>query len=58
MASSTTEYIKTKNIGLANRGFLLSALEGVLNSTQDLLASSKGPVQSLGEHRINMAHTG
>lgn len=52
MASSTTEYIKTKNIGLANRGFLLSALEGVLNSTQDLLASSKGPVQSLAKSTV------
>lgn len=48
MSSSTSEYIKTKNISAANRGFVLSALDKVLNSTQDLIAQATGPVQSFG----------
>lgn len=47
MASTTSEYVKTTNFSFARRGFLLSALERVLNTTQDAVANWSS-VQSIG----------
>ncbi|KAF5375301.1 hypothetical protein D9757_009667 [Collybiopsis confluens] len=53
MSSQTNAYIKTVNIDKASRGFFLSTLEKVLNSTQDSVANIQWkPVRSIARSTI------